>query len=154
MCVRFGAPSEEVASMKIARHFDAGRGERRADQVDCADQIVTDSAGLNPARPAHQQRHADTAFIQKLLSAKQTGAVIAHEEHQRVIGDAFLFEPREDLAHVAVHKLDGFEIVGILIERNRMIGPVRWKLQLRLIDARRYLARLRPAWSFMAFSER
>ena len=90
----------------------------------CCTMLVGDRAGLDLARPAHQQRHAEGAFpVGVLLAAERRHAAVGPGVHVRpvvgrvhdegVVGDAELVEIVEHLADILV-VIDHRVVIGRL----------------------------------------
>ena len=56
------------------------------------DQRVDHPAAVEPARPAHDQRDADPAVVQRRLGAREREPVVGGEDHQRVVDELVLVE--------------------------------------------------------------
>ncbi len=101
----------------VGRELRARRRGRGGVDVDVRDRLGVDRAGRDAARPARNVGDAGPAFEQRELpatvgrvhlgQADVTGAaVVAREDHERVLGQAILLERREDPADAAVEGPD------------------------------------------------
>jgi hypothetical protein len=98
--------SENTASRSGPDSFgrlQAGRLEHGRHQVERGDEVVDDQALRDASRPAQQQRRADAAVVERHLAARKRRSVVAHEQHERVLGELELVEERQHVAHHRIH---------------------------------------------------
>ena len=62
-------------------------------------------------------------------------AVVGHEEHNRVLVVALVFEPLHDVAHELVGETNRIQIRRPIFSKHRIVGIVRRKLHLGGIGA-------------------
>ena len=104
--------------------FRAGEFEERRIEIHAVDRLVADGAGRDTAGPAEDVRHADAAFVEHALAAAQRcvvgdaaaldafalvaadAAVVAGEDHERVVAELEFVEHGQHAADAFVHAGD------------------------------------------------
>ena len=147
--VLVGAADRLVALLQLVDHVRrAGHLEEGRQPVVVLHDVVAHRAGLDLARPAHQQRDAERTFpVGVLLAAERrhaavgpgvaVRAVVGAVHHEGVVGEAQLVEQVEHLAHVLV-VVDHRVVVGRL--------PLPGLAQARLLGVREevHVSRVQP----------
>ena len=62
--------------------------------------------GAIAPRPADDQRHVHARVVQPALAPRQAAAVVAVEEHDRVVGQAVRLQLARHVADLVVHRRD------------------------------------------------
>jgi len=125
--VRILEDGHERGAVQRTLEVDAGQLAQGRQQVLEPDGCLADPAGLDMAGPVGHQRHADAALVEGGLHpaegsigaeegtihpAVEGRAVVAGEQHQRVLLEAALADPLEEQAEVPVHARDHRRVRG------------------------------------------
>ncbi len=109
------------------RRPDAGKAQHGWRVIDGADEVVIHGPGAAAVGKADHQRKVNAAIIEKLLAAEQR-AVVAGDHDNGILRETFALQTLEQLAHVLIGKMNGIQVVRVLIARDGAVGVVRGQL--------------------------
>ena len=84
--------SGETAPLKNLRRRQTGQFQERRRDVDRTDQSVAATAGVNTPRPVDDERRFDAAVVERCLITRERPAIVANEQHERVVDGVLFFE--------------------------------------------------------------
>ena len=90
------------------------------------DEIASHGAA-GDTRAAHDEGRANAFIVEELLLPGRTDAVVAHENDDRLVENAFLFQPFQDLAQLLVAIADAVQVRRPVLQQHGIARVVRRK---------------------------
>ena len=119
--------AEDVASLHVFGNLDSGECERKGRDVDVLHEVVANLPGLD-GRSGDDQRHVQAFIVEKLLPPGMADSVVGHEENDRVLMVALVFEPCNDVADELVCEPNRVEVGRPIRQQDRIVRIVGRKL--------------------------
>lgn len=133
---RGGMGAEEAPPLHPVGDRHAREVEHRGTEIEQGDEVARDTRGCTTARElgrrresrrhVHDERHAQTVLGERSLPVRNAFAVVAPEDHDRVVGKSIGREFLEDPSHVTVEGGGEVEPTGERRTHGRRVGIPGW----------------------------